>query len=249
MTSKLFYKNIVPLNRDKHRNLHISPAEDKARFAENTHYAPLSGTEFYQAARDYPILFTSDNAEAGPIALLGLSEGQNLFVDEDGGWSEGTYVPAFVRRYPFILARGDDSSNFTLCIDDSFAGFSESEGEALFDEEGKDSEYLTRTVAFINSYAAESEHTRGFVKKLAELEMLTKKTLQITDGKGRKFFINDFAVIDKEMLAKLDAAELEVLHKNGWLGWIYAHLVSLGNLSRMPLRVPAAEADAAEASA
>lgn len=247
MTSKLFYTNIVPLNRDKHRKLRIRPAEDKARFAQDAHYAPLSGTEFYQAARDYPILFTRDNAEAGPIALLGLQEGSNLFVDEDGGWAEGCYVPAFVRRYPFILAKGDDTANFTLCIDDSFAGLNESEGEALFDEEGKDSDYLKRMVGFINSYATESEHTQGFVKKLAELELLTKKTLQITDGKGRKFFLNDFAVIDEEKLAKLGATELEVLHKKGWLGWIYAHLVSLGNLSRLPLRVPASKAAAASA--
>src|SRR5690606_24810286 len=96
MTTMLFYDKIVPLNRDQHRKLHLRPSESKARFSANTHYVPVAGTEFYQAARDYPLLFPK-NSGNGPIALLGMREGENLFLEEDGAWQEGVYIPAFIR--------------------------------------------------------------------------------------------------------------------------------------------------------
>lgn len=239
MATKAFYEKIVPLNRGQHRKLRIQPAEQKARFAEGTHYVPLAATEFFQAARDYPILFSGSDEEAGPIALLGLQEGKNLFVKADGSWEAGAYVPAFVRRYPFILASAnDDSAQFTLCIDESYGGFGESEGDELFDEDGKDSSYLTRMLTFLNSYQADMERTKSFMKRLAELNLLTTRTFRITDSHERNFFLNNFQVIDEERLSKLDDATLGELHRNGWLGWIHAHLVSLGNVSQLPTRIP-----------
>lgn len=247
MTQMLFYGKITPLNRDNHRRLRIQPAEDKARFAADTHYVPLAGNEFYQAARDFPVLFAGgDDGEGGPIALLGLHEGENLFVEESGAWLDGVYVPAFVRRYPFILARGDDGRNLTVCIDESFPGFSEESGSLLFDEDGQDTAYLARTVEFLNRYAAEMQHTSDFVKHLGELDLLVTRNLRITDGKGRNFLLNDFRIVDEAKLAELDDAALGELHRKGWLGWIYAHLISLGNVNRLPSRIADAEGPAGE---
>ena len=84
MTTMLFYGKIAPLNRDRHRKLRLRMADDKARYASSTHYVPIAGTEFYQAARDFPVLFSGGGGEGGPIALLGLREEENLFVEEDG---------------------------------------------------------------------------------------------------------------------------------------------------------------------
>jgi hypothetical protein len=236
MTSMLFYDKIVPLNRDRHRKLRVRTAQDKARYAAATHYVPIAGTEFYQAARDYAVLFAGGEGEGGPIALLGMREGENLFVEDDGGWAAGSYVPAFVRRYPFILARGD-GGNFTVCIDEQFSGFGETEGDLLFDDDGKDTAYLARTVEFLNRFAAEMERTQAFVRRLTELELLVTRNLRITDGKGRNFLLNDFRIVDESRLGSLDDATLGELHRQGWLGWIYAHLISLGNVNRLPARI------------
>ena len=236
MTSMLFYEKITPLNRDLHRTWRLRPSESKARFAANTHYVPVAGTEFYQAARDYPLLFPKEGGN-GPIALLGLREGENLFLQADGAWMEGVYIPAFVRRYPFILARGDEANARTVCIDTEFAGFGEKEGNALFDEEGKDTEYLKGVIDFLNRYATDMELTGAFLQKLEQLELLTERNLRVTDSKGRNFHLNEFRIVDEGKLAALDDATLGELHRKGWLGWIYAHLISIGNVNQLPVRV------------
>lgn len=237
MTTMLFYEKIVPLNRDQHRKLRVRPAPDKARFSAHTHYVPIAGTEFYQAARDYPLLFPKDSGN-GPIALLGLREGENLFLQEDGAWLEGVYVPAFVRRYPFILARdGENSDSRTVCIDAEFPGFGEEEGRALFDEEGQGTEYLNGVIDFLNRYATDMEITSAFLAKLDELGLLVERNLRVTDSKGRNFHLNEFRIVDEAKLALLDDSTLGELHRRGWLGWIYAHLISVGNVNQLPVRV------------
>src|SRR5690606_23806240 len=104
MTGPAFFKNVVPLNRDRHRRLKLR-MDGRATFAAGTHFVPLAAVELYEAARDYPIVFTGSE-DASPVAILGLRAGENLFIDANGRWANGTYVPAFVRRYPFILSRG-----------------------------------------------------------------------------------------------------------------------------------------------
>ncbi|HHX82254.1 MAG TPA: SapC family protein [Pseudomonadaceae bacterium] len=236
MTTMLFYEKIVPLNRDQHRKLHLRPSESKARFSADTHYVPVAGTEFYQAARDYPLLFPKDGGN-GPIALLGMREGENLFLEEDGAWQEGVYIPAFIRRYPYILARGDESDSRTVCIDEDFPGFGESEGKALFNEEGEPSEYLSGVIDFLNRYATDMQVTGDFLQKLESLDLLIERNLRVTDSKGRNFHLNEFRIINEERLMQLDDATLGELHRKGWLGWIHAHLVSLGNVNQLPVRV------------
>lgn len=238
MTTMLFYDKIVPLNRDRHRKLRLKTAGGRANFAAGTHYVPLAGAEFHQAARDYPVLFAGGEDDAGgPVALLGLREQENLFVDGDGTWSAGTYVPAFVRRYPFILAKGEEGGKYTVCIDESYDGFSEDEGTPLFDDEGKDTEVLTKSIDFLNRLLAEMDRTEQFVARLKALDLLMRKDLRITDNRSRNFLLRDFRIVDEEKLAKLDDSVLGELHRSGFLGWIYAHLISLGNTSRLPARV------------
>jgi hypothetical protein len=231
----LFYQHIVPLNRDNHRSLKLKTGLAKAEFAKETHYVPLAGSEFFQAARDYPIVFAGEtDDELGAVALLGLRQNENLFLDENNAWREGCYVPAFVRRYPFVLAKGGKDGDYTVCLDDSFHAFSEEEGEPLFDGEGKDTEYLKGVINFLNGYLAESDRTRQFAQKLKELDLLVTREIRVSNREQKNFLLRDLKIVDEAKLRELDDSTIGQLNRDGYLGWIYAHLMSIGNASRFP---------------
>lgn len=237
MTTMLIYDKIVPLNKDRHRELRLNIKS--ADFARSAHYVPMEGAELFHAARDLAVVFAgADEQSLGPVALLGIREGENLFVNEAGHWEAGTYIPAFIRRYPFILSKGE-GDNVTVCFDESYEGFSNTEGRELFMADGRASEYLTEMSNFLTGYTRDAERTRQFVQRLRELELLIKRDLRVADNQGRSYVLRDLHMVDEEKLAKLDDATIAQLHREGFLGWIYAHLVSVGNASRLPNKVPA----------
>ncbi|HDZ57695.1 MAG TPA: SapC family protein [Pseudomonas xinjiangensis] len=231
MSTLLLYKEIKALNRDEHKSLKLKTVGD-CRFADATHIVPLAGLEFFQAARGYPIVFIGEGENVSPIALLGLSEGQNSYLQDDGQWRANTYVPAFIRRYPFVLAQGEDA-NFTVCFDEAYAGWNETEGRELFSESGDNSEYLNEMIGFLQNFTAEMQRTRQFIVVLQELELLAPRTLKLTHGSGESFVLRDFLAVDEEKFLKLDDDQVLSLHKAGFLGWIYAHLMSLGNANQL----------------
>ncbi|WXL26199.1 SapC family protein [Ectopseudomonas mendocina] len=231
MTTMLLYKEIKALNRDEHKSLKIKPAAD-CSFAAGTHLVPLAGLEFFQAARHYPIVFIGEGEQLMPIALLGMVEGQNSYLDEAGQWQANTYVPAFVRRYPFVLAQ-DDSDNFTVCFDEAYAGWNHEEGRELFSSEGENTEYLNEMIQFLQNFTHEMERTRELVKALNDLELLVPRTLQLTHTSGESFLLRDFHAVDEARFAELSDEQILDLHKRGFLGWIYAHLMSLGNANQL----------------
>lgn len=141
-------------------------------------------------------------------------------------------IPAFVRRYPFVLAQ-DDANNFTVCFDAAYEGWSQGEGRELFADEGSNSAFLEEMINFLQNFSAEMERTRRFVLKLEELGLLAKRTLQLTHASGETFVLSDFQAVDEEKFLALDDAQVLELHKAGFLGWIYAHLMSLSNANRL----------------
>jgi hypothetical protein len=231
MTTMLLYKDIKALNRDEHKAFKLKPASH-CEFASQTHLVPLAGLEFFQAARHYPIVFIGEGEAAMPIALLGLNEGHNGYLDADFKWHANTYIPAFIRRYPFVLAQ-TDADNFTVCLDAAYEGWNEEEGRELFAEDGKNSEFLNEMIQFLQNFTAEMDRTRNFVKLLTELELLTPRTLQLTHDSGETFVLSDFLAVDEERFAKLTDEQILSLHKAGVLGWVYAHLMSLGNANQI----------------
>jgi hypothetical protein len=247
MTTMLIYDKIVPLNKERHRELKLRI--DSVDFARGMHFAPMAGAELFHAARDLAVVFAGgDEKNVGLVALLGIKEGHNLFVNEEGQWQAGTYVPAFIRRYPFVLAKGE-GDNVTVCFDESYAGFSSEDGKELFSGDGVASEYLNSMVGFLDGFSRDMERTKQFVDRLRELDLLVKRELRVADKQGRNYFLRDLYLVDEEKLAKLDDATVGQLHREGYLGWIYAHLVSVGNASRLPGMVPVDEAAAAEPAA
>lgn len=231
MTTMLLYKDIKALNRDEHKTLRIKPADDCA-FAANTHLVPLAGLEFFQAARHYPVVFIGEGEQLMPIALLGLTEGRNSYLDGNGQWQANTYVPAFVRRYPFVLAQ-DETDNFTVCFDAAYSGWNEEEGRELFNAGGENTDYLNEMIQFLQNFTHEMERTRELVKALNELQLLTPRTLQLTHPSGESFVLRDFQAVDEARFAELSDEQVLGLHKSGFLGWIYAHLMSLGNANQL----------------
>ncbi|MHC1481119.1 SapC family protein [Frateuria aurantia] len=240
MAEMLFYQRPVPLNRVAHKDLRMKPVAG-AKFAAKVHSIPLTGVEFPMAARDLPVLFAGPSADqAGPIALLGLREEENLFVDAGGNWISGTYVPAFVRRYPFVLAEkppGQPGDDFAVFLDEAFEGFSQTEGERLFKEDGSDSETLTRAVNFLGEFQGQVTRTQWFLEQLRTHKLLEPQSIRLDKKEGESVNLNGLFIVSEERLRKLDAATAEMFLREGVLGWIYAHLISLANIDRLTRRL------------
>jgi hypothetical protein len=235
----LFYERPVPLNRTTHKDLRIKALQN-LKFSLNVHSVPLTSTEFPAAARDIPILFAgADIANAGPMALLGLRASENLFVDIDGQWAAGVYIPAFVRRYPFVLAekpadaQGDD---FTVFLDEAYEGFNDNEGERLFKEDGTESEMLSNAVRFLGEFQQHVTRTKQFMDDLRNYDLLEGRNIRL-ERNGNVLNLNGLFVVSEEKLRKLDAETVHRFVSDGTMAWIYAHLLSLSNIDRVGQRL------------
>lgn len=237
----LFYERATALNRERHQNLRIRPVPNHFAFAAKTNAMLLASTELGEASRDYPIVFVGQ--EGGPFtlaALVGLRNDENLMVDAQGNWEQGTYVPAFARRYPFVLAEGDDKQVLTVCVDEAYGGLNDKDGEKLFDEGGKESQYLSRVLDFLRAFHADMLRTRDFAAKLHELGLLVSKVITIEQQRGdqkQRQVLEGVWVVDEEKLRGIDDKRIVEIFRNGYMGWIYAHLVSLGNVRRLAKRL------------
>ncbi len=253
MAEVLFYERPVPLNREDHKDLRLK-AVPNIRFAKNTHSVPLTGAEFGVAARDLLIVFAGNSvADSGPIALLGLRKDEKLYIDAEGQWARDTYIPAFVRRYPFVLAEkpaAEDGEDFTVFLDESYEGFNKTEGERLFNEDGTDAELLTNAVNFLGEFQQNIARTKKFMEHLVKNDLLEPRNVQLQKGGegGKAINLNGLYVINEDKLRALDATTTHELLVDGVLGWAYAHLLSLGNIDRLAARLDAREQEEAAAS-
>ena len=226
------YQKVVALNKNLHHQHRILPLTE-FHFAADMQTLPVTASEFKEAAKEYPIVFVKaqeDSEKLLPMLLLGLKNGQNLFVKDDGRWT-ARYVPAFIRRYPFIFAEtGVDQ--LTLCLDEAYSGFGTEQGTALFNAEG-DTDFLKGVVEFVSAFHRDSRVTEIFLEKLKSLDLLEEKNLKAELRDGREFVVNGFQVVSEEKLLKLEATQVQALFTSGELGLVYAHLMSLSNLNRL----------------
>lgn len=240
----LFYDKPVPLSRDVHRGARFKQLTGDFGFARSTNSIPLAGIEFAAAARDYPVVFSAANAgNILPVALVGLSRDENYFVDGNGQW-QGAYVPAFVRRYPFVLAE-KDGKEFTVCVDEGYPGFNAQDGEALFDADGQERPFLKNTLQFLGEFQGRMRQTQEFIGRLSEWGLLKPQVIRVTPKGGQASVMQGLQVVDEQRLLKLEAAHVEALFRSGELGWIYAHLISLANVQRLSERFDRRQALAA----
>lgn len=232
-TQPLFYKNVVPLNKEKHEKLYLEPIEGYG-FASETNSLYIAAVEFGKVSREYPIVFgTEPKGGVYPVVLLGLKNNQNLFVDDKGNWN-ADYIPAYARRYPFILAgqtNGEDQQ-FAVCIDEGYAGFNTAkEGQPLFDDKGEQTQVLKQAVDFLTDYQNHVQLTLQFCNNINELGILEPMQANIEMKSGDKMSMGGFLCVNREKLAALKPGQLADLVKTGQMELIYAHLISLANVA------------------
>ncbi len=239
-TQLLFYKEAVPVSKEQHANLSIDITQNYS-FAGGVNSVPLTATEFPFAARDYVIVFAGPDIPM-PAAILGIQQDKNLFVSDDGQW-QGRYIPAFIRRYPFVFSSNEDASTFTLCVDKEFRGLNEDgRGERLFTEAGENSTYLERMLNFLQEYQAHFQRTQAFCKQLKDLDLLESMQAHISMPSGSQQSLTGFQVINRDRLKALDGDKLAELAQTDALELAYLHLQSLNNFSVMVERVGAESA-------
>ncbi|HCQ70773.1 MAG: sapC family protein [Alphaproteobacteria bacterium] len=221
----LFYSEPRPLDSEAHKTLALKEGLGFG-FTDKVNAVPVNLVEMPQICHHYPIAFSPD-ANATPVAILGLRDGENLFVDKEGKWAEGAYIPAYIRRYPFIFSEVPESDQLTLCIDFK-EGETVQEGgdKKFFDDEGKATALASNALEFCKSYHAAAQRTAEFSKELLAKDLLIERQAQIQVGSDVRINFSGFKIVDEKKLAELDDATFLEWRKKGWLPFLYAHLFS-----------------------
>ena len=223
----LFYNDLVPLSSVEHTDFHARPLES-AEFLVGQHAIPLTSDEFVSACRFFPIVFSAGENPV-PLALMGLNEGVNTFVDDAGKLNNPVYVPAYIRRYPFLLARlQPDSEDLSLCFDPTSGALGKfDEGDALFID-GQPSEQVQAVLEFCKNFEEAGQRTGMFMEELKKADLLMDGEVAIQqEGNDKPYVYRGFQMVDENKLRELRGDVLRKLMQNGILGLIFAHLFSL----------------------
>ena len=223
----LFYQDLMPLNSRDHGTWK-SRGTDKAPWLANQHAVPLTVEEFPQAQRSFPIVFSVGEGSV-PLALMGLNEGVNVFVDDDGGIKEAIYVPAYARRYPFLLAKLDEQADtLSLCFDPTHELLGENvDGQALFDGD-QPSEATNAALNFCQQFEEAGQRTAAFIAELEKHNLLMDGEVSIQQqGTEQPFVYRGFRMIDQQKLMEMRGDVLRQWSQSGLLPLIYAHVFSL----------------------
>lgn len=224
----LFYNGLEPLSSEVHANYKVKPS-NVAPFLVNQHAIPVTVEEFPLVQRHMPIVFSSGD-DSIPIALMGLNEGVNVFIDESGKLvDESVYVPAYVRRYPYMLARlRPEAEELSLCFDPTSPTIGAfDEGEALFDA-GQPTELTRNILQFNENFEQAAARTGQFMKEVRENGLLMEGEVSIQqDGIEQPFVYRGFQMVDEQKLADLRGDQLRKMSQSGLLPLLYAHLFSL----------------------
>jgi hypothetical protein len=223
----LFYNRLEPLSSSRHGNFKSRPAES-APFLAAAHAIPITIDEFIACQRFYPIVFSVGDSPV-PLVLMGLNEGSNVFVDADGKLLNDAYVPAYIRRYPFMLARTrPDAQELSLCFDPESGLIGDfPEGQPLFDD-GKPTDIVTTVLKFCEEFEMSAQRTTNFVKDLQASGLLIDGEVSIqAPGQEKPFVYRGFQMVAEEKFRELRGDELRKMNQNGMLPLITAHLFSL----------------------
>jgi hypothetical protein len=241
----LFYKQPEPLSLDKHRLLGVRQVERPFKFLIGTHVVPLTVNEFPVACASFPIIFAGSNKT--PLAVMGARTGDNVFITPEGDVDPEVYLPAFVRRYPFVFATEQSGDRMIVCIDRAASMISEGPDIAFFNGD-QPSQFTQDAIEFCKDFERLRVNTTQFAQRMTEFDLWEGKTVQMgnrgPDGQpqGEPVTVAEYFAISEEKLNALPLDKFEVLRKETWLPAIYAHLLSLLMWPKVLNRTLAAQA-------
>lgn len=246
----LMYGKPVPLSKDAHGKMGVSPTKSPFEFMAKSHFMPLTAPEFGAAASSYPIIFAGD--ERTPLAVMGIRAEDNLLVDKEGQFNSDFYMPAFARRYPFVLAGDQQTDRFVVCVDESADCVTKKKPARPFFEGDELSSFTSEAFEFLKVFERDRRGTDEMIKRFKELDLFEQKEMnfqgQNADGSpSAKQKIADYFAITEDRLKKLDDKTLREFSDKGYLAVAYAHILSLSNWQRlvnMTLRKAQAEQSA-----
>jgi SapC len=223
----LLYKDLVPISQQEHGTWRYRTAET-APFLRNEHAIPITAEEFAACQRFYPIIFSVGDQPV-PLVLMGLNEGVNTYIDDDGKMIQEAYVPAYIRRYPFLLAKlRPDTEELSLCIDptsDVIGAYDD--GDPIFDG-AEPSEATKNVLQFCEQFETAGQMTGNFMTELKALDLLMDGEVSIqTDPDKPPFIYRGFQMVNEEKLREMRGDQLRKIMQNGMLPLIHAHLFSL----------------------
>ena len=229
--SMFLYTEPQLLSVEEHGHLGLKSSDRPYDFVRNIRVVPLAAAEISTAQKFYPVIF-SDIKEPALLAVVGVDEDRNLFVDDNGQWDRATYVPSYIRCHPFALA-SSSGDQFAVVVDRAASAVSENPDQPFFDGKALTAPIQAR-VDFCTQFAAHRKTTAAFCDRLVELDLLSGQQAMFTpEGAGGQQPIASYVAVDFDKLRKLDATTVEKLFQDGMLPAIYAHRFSLENWSRL----------------
>jgi hypothetical protein len=241
----LFYSRPEPLSRELHSKIGLKRMDRPFGFAAQTNVVPLTVGEFPMAGLSFPIIFAGERYQ--PLAVMGVRQGTNLYVGADGAFEVGAYIPAYIRRYPFVLANDQSREQLVVCIDRAASMLSEDYDLPFFNESGEPTDYTNGCIQFCNDFETEGRRTESFVSLLRELDLFEIARSTFTpnnpDGtQGEPQPIAEYFAVSEAKLKALPQEKLLELVGNGAVAQIYAHMMSLAGWDRLIARTVARQA-------
>ena len=238
----LIYETAVPVSQARHGKCSVETGNTYA-FSQKVNSVPLMAVEFPQAAPEYAIVFTGNGEDIAPVVILGARQQENLYLGAEGKW-QAQYIPAFVRRYPFVFATSKDGKTHNLCVDEAFTGVNfQGRGVALFDEDGKPSTYTENVMKFLQNYGEQAQRSKAFCQLLRTNDLLDPMQAEFTSTAGEKTALKGFLVVNRAKLKALSGDVLAELVKTDTLELIYLHLQSLRNFTSVKDRLGLTQAE------
>jgi hypothetical protein len=235
----VLYRRPMPLDPGRHGAMSLKRMTSFP-FARGTNSVPLNGVEFPFAMRHYPIVFTA-GTQPNPVAVLGVRPDKNLFVTEWGGWADGLYIPAYVRRYPFIFMEESGSDRLTLCIDEATDLLTNDSKRPLF-ADNEPTDVVIHALDFCTEFQAQHAATAEFGRALEAHDLLIPNRADISLVSGEKLTLGGFRVVDETRFHALPDDVFLEWRKKGWLHLVYCHLMSSINWGRLADLADKAEA-------
>ncbi len=231
----MMYEDPKPLTKDRHAKFGVVQVDKPFEFMEKSHFMPITAPEFGSASGSYPVIFAGEDRT--PLAVLGIRTNENLLV-EDGKFNNKYYMPAFARRYPFVLAGDQENDRFVVCVDEKAECVTDKNPSQVFFDGEEPSQFTNEAFEFLKQFEQDRRATEAMIARFKELDLFEQKEMnfqgQNADGSpAEKQKIADYFAISDEKLRALDAKTTKELMDNGFLAVAYAHMLSLGNWQRL----------------